>query len=99
VHPVGQKTPNAWGLYDMHGNVFEFCRERILENLGSAARTDPLYKGEGGGGFVIRGGSAWQNAATCRSAQRNWRAASPSASGYSAGNTPNDGFRLWLTLE
>ena len=99
VQPVGQKPPNAWGLYDMHGNVFEFCRERLNENLGSGARTDPLYTGEGGSGFTIRGGSILQEATACRSAQRNWRAASPSASGYSAWNIPQDGFRLWLTLE
>ena len=99
VQPVGQKPPNAWGLYDMHGNVFEFCRERLNENLGTGARTDPLYTGEGGSGFTIRGGSILQEATSCRSAQRNWRAASSSDSGYSSWNIQQDGFRLWLTLE
>ncbi|MBO7685518.1 MAG: formylglycine-generating enzyme family protein [Kiritimatiellae bacterium] len=99
VQPVGQKIPNAWGLYDMHGNVFEFCRERLNENLGTGARTDPLYTGEGGSGFTIRGGSILQEATSCRSAQRNWRAASSSDSGYSSWNIQQDGFRLWLTLE
>ncbi len=98
VHPVGQKTPNAWGLYDMHGNVMEFCREVLIEQLGTGARTDPLNKGNGTR-FIIRSGSAYESADNCRSARRGWRAASADCEGYSENNPKNDGFRLWLTLE
>ena len=98
VHPVGQKTPNAWGLYDMHGNVWEFCREVLNETLGTGARTDPLNTG-GGTRFVIRGGGWGEAQDRCRSAWRGWRAASADCEGYSANNPRNDGFRLWLPLE
>ena len=100
VHPVGQKRPNAWGLYDMHGNVLEFCRERLNTSLGSGARTDPLNMW-GGSGFVIRGGVFSEGAGDCRSARRGWRAPSetdPSSTWY-GGSGQNDGFRLWLTVE
>ena len=69
VHPVGRKRPNAWGLYDMHGNVFEFCRERLNAGLGSGARTDPLNTGSNSG-FVIRGGYFGDADYNCRSARR-----------------------------
>ena len=97
VHPVGQKRPNAWGLYDMHGNVFEFCREYLNEALGSSARTDPITTAIGNG-FVIRGGHFGDAAKDCRSARRGWRAPDKSANWY-GGEGQNDGFRLWLTLE
>ena len=97
VHPVGQKRPNAWGLYDMHGNVLEFCREYLLENLGSSARTDPVNTGKSNG-FVIRGGSFGDSAANCRSARRAWRAPDTTANWF-GGEGQNDGFRLWLTVE
>ncbi len=99
IHPVGQKTPNAWGLYDMHGNVLEFCREKLNENLGSSARTDPINPGEGNTRFIIRGGSYGEGAGECRSARRGWRAASENCESFYTTSPPQDGFRLWLTLE
>ena len=99
VHPVGQKRPNAWGLYDMHGNVLEFCREYLREALPADAQTDPVYTGKTSG-FVIRGGYFSDSAANCRSARRAWRAPCD-AEGYQwyGGSGQNDGFRLWLTVE
>ena len=99
VHPVGQKRPNAWGLYDMHGNVLEFCRERLNSSLGSDPRTDPVISGTSSG-FVIRGGYFGESADYCRSARRGWRAPSDvDPSTWYGGFGQNDGFRLWLTVE
>ncbi len=66
THPVGGKQPNAWGLYDMHGNVWELCQDWLGDYPGRAA-TDPI--GAGGGSYrVIRGGSWGVTADHCRSA-------------------------------
>ena len=68
ITKVGMYQPNAWGLYDMHGNSPEWCLEG-LGNLGTAAVVDP--KGpKGGNSRVIRSGSGSSNAAGCRSASR-----------------------------
>ena len=72
THPVGQKRPNAWGLYDIHGNVWEWVQDWYGEKYSrSDASTDP--RGPSSGEFrVLRGGGWDNNAGYCRSAVRNF---------------------------
>jgi formylglycine-generating enzyme required for sulfatase activity len=68
--PVGQFRPNAWGLYDMHGNVFQWCSDWFDEKYyGHSPKVDPL--GPDDGKFrVCRGGSWLDSSGWCRSANR-----------------------------
>lgn len=67
---VGQKNPNAWGLYDCHGNVWEWCLD-LNSNIPASAVTDPKGPESGAVNRITRGGS-WNSgtAANCRSAFR-----------------------------
>jgi len=68
-HPVGEKKPNAWGLYDMHGNVWEWCAERFAENYPGGDLIDPT--GPATGTLrVVRGGARNSSASLCRSTFR-----------------------------
>ena len=87
THPVGQKTPNAWGLTDMAGNVREWCHD-LLGTYPSSSVTDPV--GMSGTSRVFRGGSWKYNAAYARAANRN-----NSSPGYSRNDL---GFRPVRTL-
>jgi formylglycine-generating enzyme required for sulfatase activity len=71
THPVGEKEPNAWGLYDMHGNVWEWCSD-VYGEYSAGAITDPLGP-ELGSGRVCRGGGSGSEAPFCRSADRDAR--------------------------
>ena len=68
MHPVAQKKPNAWGLYDMLGNVQEWCQDQFGPYLPGEV-TDP--KGPATGTYrVMRGGTWYSPARDCRSASR-----------------------------
>lgn len=72
AQPVGLKTPNPWGLYDMHGNVWEWVGD-WLGAYPEGLQTDPKGPTEGTA-RVFRGGSFKDAASLSRSAQRCWNA-------------------------
>ena len=88
THIVGQKKPNDWGFYDMHGNVWEWCLDWYGE-YSTMAVTDPTG-GSTGSHRVVRGG-CWNNGADrCRSPSRGYD--------YPSRNYYDYGFRVALTI-
>lgn len=103
-HPVGQKKPNAWGLYDMHGNVAEWTLDQYLPKGYEARSTtteSPLAIAQETYPRSVRGGSYYDDAVYLRSAARlgsneNWKMRDPQFPKSKWWNTdaPFVGFRI-----
>ena len=89
THPVGQKQPNAFGLYDLHGNVWEWVADTWHDNYDGAPTDGSVWGNLGDGkAKVLRGGGYFNNPIPCRSA-------------YRAGSRPcnlNNGFGLRVVV-
>ena len=70
TQPVGGKKPNAWGLYDMHGNLWEWCADWYDSRYYTALPSDDPAGPSGGTYRVCRGGCWYYSDWHCRSAYR-----------------------------
>ncbi|GBO53378.1 serine/threonine kinase [Pseudanabaena sp. lw0831] len=72
-HPVGQKVPNPWGLYEMHGGVWEWCEDVWHDNFNGAPADGSAWVSDGYTSRRVRKGGSWSNEAKlCRAASREW---------------------------
>jgi formylglycine-generating enzyme required for sulfatase activity len=86
---AGSYLPNAWGLYDMHGNVWEWCLDWYVADLGVDPVVDPAGAATGST-RVIRGGGLNNDARACRSAIRGGITPSGAADGFRVAFAPQD---------
>ena len=70
THPVGQKKPNPWWLYDMHGNVREWVQDAFHGDYNGAPSNGSAWDGGPHSLRIVRGGSWLDGADYCRSAKR-----------------------------
>ena len=70
-HPVGQKKPNFWGLYDIYGNVWEWVDDDLHDDYAGAPIDGSAWASGGGSCRMVRGGSWSGSAQDCRSAFRS----------------------------
>ena len=86
---IGSFPPNAFGLFDMHGNVWEWCQDWYADSYPNGAQENP--QGPSSGQFrLLRGGSWSSNTVCCRSAFRDWRGTDKQNNNY--------GFRVVAVL-
>ncbi len=88
THEVGGKRANAWGLYDVHGNVWQWCQDLYDKDYYAKSPADDPTGPSGGSGRVFRGGCWRDTAGYCRSALRSY------GNRVSRGN--NMGLRVFL---
>ena len=86
--PVGSFKPNAWGLFDMHGNVWERCTDWYGAGYYASPNKNDPQGPTSGKARVVRGGSYKDGPSDCRSASRAWLGISPQ------GKNPAVGFRV-----
>lgn len=70
THDIGSKKPNAWGLYDMHGNIWEWCLDRFSEDYTNTPTDGSAYSIANDKGRVLRGGSFNADAQKCSCSSR-----------------------------
>mgnify|MGYP001313612791 CR=1 FL=1 len=70
THPIGQKKPNPWGLYDMHGNTWEWVQDEWHDNYSGAPSNGSAWVSGNGSIRVVRGGGLSDNVNNCCSSTR-----------------------------
>jgi formylglycine-generating enzyme required for sulfatase activity len=71
LHPVGLKRSNEWGLYDVHGNIWEWCQDNWHPNFNGAPADGRAWEGGGDVNRVRRGGTWTHDPEHCETAHRN----------------------------